>query len=254
MSYITVSMSRTVTLADLSEALKPLSDAVRCLREEQGMCNTQLSEVYNMVTNISTKMDMIDQRRFEDVPVKKTPAKKTPAKKTPVKTAVESKAENATDTDDAADTEVPETKTPAKKTPAKKTPAKKTATAAVDADADVDNEAETDTKSAADTDADETETLKKTVPKKPAARKQAKAPVKKERVLNKMEFFNKMYDEDETYFDTYLTPKIRKEIAAENSDAWKNSADGKNRILILFFKRLVFGLTYPIMKIQLLQK
>ena len=52
--------------------------------------------------------------------------------------------------------------------------------------------------------------VKRTKPKKAKA---ARKP-------NKMDYFRKMYDDDQTYFDEYITDKVKKQIAKDNKDAW----------------------------------
>jgi hypothetical protein len=186
-----------VTLHDLTEALKPLMNAIIKISEDQGFANTQISELYNMTTNVSTKLDLFDQRGYSDEPIKKTTSKKSVSKKAPLK-------ETADTVSTADETDTEEKKDIVKKPVAKKNIKKTSET----------NNQESTTNEAV------TDDSKKAPVKKAQVKKTSKTPIKKERPINKMEFFSKMYDMDETFFDTYLTPKVRKEIAAENAAAW----------------------------------
>lgn len=88
--------NKPVTLGELLGALKPLIDAINGLRVDQTTNTVQVSELYQMVSNISNKSDIIEQLHEKEVtdltetinakakkPAAKKPAAKKPAAKQP---------------------------------------------------------------------------------------------------------------------------------------------------------------------------
>ena len=247
-------MSKPITTAELhsaiNDALKPLFDAIKRTNITQETTNAQMGEVFQVVTSIGVKMDLLDQNTHavtmlheEQASVKKLPAKKG-VKKTAKKTELDAETDPDADADPDAETETiePEEKAPVKKgtkktpvkkgtkLPVKKVPIDVDAVDAADADADVDAEgdatdnANTNTNTNANTSANTSAKppAKKVTKKTTKKGTKAAAPVKRKNPPNKMEFFNKMYDEDETYFDAYLTPKIKKELIAANTELFED--------------------------------
>jgi outer membrane biosynthesis protein TonB len=209
-------MSRNaITLSDLNDAVKPLIEAINKLREEQAMSTVQMSELYQMMSNFSTKMDLLDQQKNIASPVK-----------APVKRAVAKRGAKKTTADDEEEEDTEE-KTEEKKAVKKPAPAKR-GTKKAEPEPEVDaEEAEVETEAEVEVETKTKPTAKKVAAKpavkKAPAKKASKAPAKTVRPLNKMTFFNQAFDEDEHYFDTYLTPKIKQSIADENAEEWKDA-------------------------------
>jgi len=61
--------------------------------------------------------------------------------------------------------------------------------------------------------------------KKPS--KSTKQKNTNQRNPNKMEFFNKMYDNDNEYFSTYITEDVKKEILINNEEKWNKLSGEK---------------------------
>lgn len=93
----------------------------------------------------------------------------------------------------------------------------------------------TDEKSGNDDNTDEKdeksdEKDEKTTPAKKTIKriiKNKKKPAKKKRDPNKMEFFKKKYDENEDYFNLYITDDIKASIEKNNKTAWDKITDKK---------------------------
>lgn len=209
-----------ITLADLNTALKPLIEAINRLREDNVASNTQTSEIHAMVTNISVKLDTIDQTTQKTLDEAGKSAPKKAATRKPV----------------------------GKKAATKKAPARRGKKAdAEEADADAEEPAADDAEDAAEEpaidDADDADDAaeddsesKKPSKKKAPPKKASKAPAKKPTKasakkpsaprVNKMTIFKDQYKKDETSFDKWLTAKVKKEIAEENAESWgKASGD-----------------------------
>lgn len=216
-----------LTISDVKDALKPLERSIEGLRVDATASSTQISEIYAMVVALSTKLDTLEQvfNKSISAPTVVTKSKKTSAKKASAKTA---KKEDAEDEEDA------KSDTSEKKLPPKKLPNKKGAGSKVDKSdksekSDKPEKAKKSKKEEEGSQSDE-EDSKKAVKKTVKSSKPTKtskstkkpknsAPVKRQ--LNKMEFFSKMYEEDEHYFDTYITEKDKAAIAKEHPE-WKD--------------------------------
>jgi hypothetical protein len=180
-------MSKTqLTLKDLKLALAPLLEAL-------ASNSAQTTEMHAMITNMTTKIDLMDQSHQEGVPELK--------KAVPKKRVVKKK------TDDA----------PVKK-PVKLKPKKKGA----DGDGPEDAEDAEDSDDESDDESDAgSESKKKPVKQvKPCKKPTKKTVVKKTRLPNKWEFFNAKFDEDDTYFSAYITEDVITELTEANGDKW----------------------------------
>jgi hypothetical protein len=250
--------SKPITLSDLNTALKPLIEAVARLREEHNTSSTQVSEMHNMLTNLSMKMDTLEQTagathiELSKQVVKKSSGRKPAAAKPAAKPVVK-----------------PSAKPSVKKAPIKKAPSKKAVDAEADAGGDAggddgeddgegdgagDGDGEGDGDADADGDGDDhtlddgsapdatsdaestasstTKNASKkvpikttTVPTKP--KKEPAAPAAKPDRYNKMSIFSELYKADPTQFDTYLTAKVKKAIADENSEKWAGATPAR---------------------------
>lgn len=202
-------MAKQIILADLNTALKPLIEAINKLREELTTNSSQISEIHSMVTNLSVKLDTLEQTAGATLSEVSRPAAKKPTGR----------------------------KQAAKKQVAPKKPPTRRGTKTPIAD-----ESE-DTKDETVSDTDETEISEKPadppvngIPKKAAVKivksaqlKPKKSAVKKPTVirLNKMTIFKDEYQKAPAQFDKYLTKKIKKKIADENENAWEDLSEDK---------------------------
>jgi hypothetical protein len=181
-------MAKAITVSDLNTALKPILEALNRLREELTSHSSQVSEMHAMVTNISTKIDTLEQTAGATLseiskPVVKKPTtrkpaaqKKPPTAKPPTKRGTKAEEEEE---------EEPEEEPEEPQTPVNKKAQVKTAKAPV---------------------------------KTAAAKKQA-APR-----FNKMTIFKEVFKLDPKKFDKYLTSKVKKEIFEAN-DTWKELSE-----------------------------
>ncbi len=196
-------MAKAITLADLNNALKPILEALNKLREESTTCSSQISETHAMVTNISVKIDTLEQTagatlseiskpvtRKTTAPRKAAAPRKAPAK-APTKRGTKATTEDTTEADEDADN----------------------AEDATEAEEDVEPETPVNKKAAIKT-------------AKPVAKAPAKTTVKKTTAvrLNKMTIFKEMFKSDPSKFDKYLTNKVKKEIEAANKK-WSELED-----------------------------
>jgi hypothetical protein len=199
-----------LTISVIKQTIQPLITSIDKLSESQETCNTQVSELYNMLISLSVKLDTFDQKTgVQDTSVKKPPAKKT-AKKPPAKKGEMKQVVDDEYADDESDKDSVSMDSDKKKV-VKKTIVKKPLKTGADEPTDdpVDSEEDTSYKNTP---------IKKTIKKT----RTKKAPVeKKERMPNKMEYFNKMYDSDETYFDSYIKETDKQNIRDNNVDAWE---------------------------------
>lgn len=101
----------------------------------------------------------------------------------------------------------------------KPTPKKKKQTKSTETKTD-DTETKTDD---TDTKTDDTETKppvkKRNIPKKKST--------KSKRAINKMEYFNKMYESDPNYFNTFITNKVKASLEEKYSDEWNELSEDK---------------------------
>ncbi len=230
-------MAKSITLADLNNALKPIIEAINKLREEQGSTSTQVFEMHSMVTNVSVKMDTLEQTAGATLsevskPVvkkattrKSTAGRKTAAKRAPTKRGTKAAAPAADEANPAADDDAE-------------------ADPAADDDAEADPAADDDAEAANDDDADPADgddtpapkkaavkkaavkkaaAPKKTAPKKAVPKKAAAAKKTTVARLNKMTIFKNAYKEDPSKFDKYLTAKVKKTIETAN-DKWQGKS------------------------------
>lgn len=206
-------MSRAgISIDDLRHALAPLSQAIEALKEEQMRSTAQVSEMYMLLTNslsgLSSKLDVIDQNTGYN---NTEPVKKPAAKKPSVKSASKTPAK------------APAKTTASKKAPSVKKPAVKKGADEEESDEEVESSVHEEASSETADQEEKKSNDKPVAPKKRATKSKTtkKAPVVQKRNLNKIEFFNKMYEEDDTYFDMYLTPDVKKSIASEHAAEWK---------------------------------
>lgn len=233
-------MSKTLTLADLNEALKPIHQAIKQMVLERTSSDVQVHEIHNISVAISSKMDVLEQQvgslasSLTVQPVtRKLVGRKGAAKKPVVKKAAKGKgkgkkneddeskdlsengdgddaaddaADDADDVDDAVDD-------------------------AVDENADTDESKDLSENAASDSKSKKS-TVKKTVVKKVAkepVKKSTKKESKPKKVakMNKMQYFKNAYDTDEKQFAKYLTVKVKKTIDTDNKDVWADLEDDK---------------------------
>ena len=210
-------MSKAITLSDLKKALSPIMEALEAIKFEQGSTNSQVGEMYPMLTNLHIKLDLMEQNieaPEDEAPAKKKTKKahKKPVKKTTKKSTKSKKSSE--DSDDDSDDEPDKSKT---KKRSVKRPPKKGGNSKVDEPID-------NSDSGSDNESFEEEKKKpvKKVTKTTKKRTTKAKPKKKERLPNKMEYFNKMFDEDEHYFSTYITDDNVAEIEEKHEDDWED--------------------------------
>ena len=185
------------------------------LEEKNEFNGNQITEMYNMVTNMSVKLDVMDQKKTDEQTdtVKKSTKRKPNTKANKEKTDTEKTTDelNTEEIDDDAKSNTSTQSQPKKRAPAKKrTPVKKTDEPKEEDTVEMDNNTEP-----TEDDVEEKKPVKKV---KPTTNK--KTPVKKQ-YPNKLEYFNLMFDTDENYFDTYLTADVKKTIEKENHAVWE---------------------------------
>ncbi len=240
-------MSKSLTLADLEEALAPIIRTLTKLREEQNANSSQISEIHQLVSSTNTKIDTLDQTAgaaFEEVtkvtkkpaarkPAAKRPAAKKPAQKAPVKKP----AKKSDDDPDAESTEPADTK----ETEDVMDDLDDSASAGANDRPNDSDAAEVAADNESDVDADEDEddaadSKKKSPAKKPPAKKAAvakKPPAKKAAVAKKpaaaprsniMTIFKNEFKTNPERFDEYLTDKVKKQIV-QATDNWDDMSD-----------------------------
>jgi len=224
-------MSKALTLSDLAEALKPINLALKQMKEERTQNDTQLSEIHNMAVETSTKLDLfnghfasiIASLAAQPAP-KKLVGRKGSTKKAPAKKATK-KGKKGGDDDEPKEASEAEDK---------------------DEDAPEAEDKDEDTPEAEDKDedapeAEESGSKKKKVVKKAPAKKvvkkepvkkttkaaKKKEPAKKPAKLNKMQYFKKVFEEDSSTFDKYLTARVKKAVDAENKEKF-DALEGAN--------------------------
>jgi len=191
-------MAKALTLSELNAALKPIHDALTRLKEELTTHSTQVSEMHAMVTNISVKLDTLEQTAGATLSeISKPVVKKTAPRKAAV---------------------------PRKPVTAK--PPTKRGTRVTEEPVEDEAEAEEDAEPAEE-DAEEEEPAtpvnKKAAVKivtKPPSKAAAKKPAPPR--LNKMTIFKDAHKATPSKFDKYLTAKVKKSIDAANSEKWKD--------------------------------
>lgn len=211
-------MSKNITLSDLNDAIKPLIEAMNKLREECLGNSTQVSEMHQMLTTVSLKLDAVDQTVTTAAATstrttgKKLVGRKGAGEKKPTKRGAKKVAEPAEE-DDAEDDN---------------------GNAEEDNAEDDNNAPEDDNDDAGDKESTKAgKSVKKAPPKKAATKASAKASTKttkttkkaatttKKKQFNKMNFFKKEFEADETQFYKTLTKKIRDKVEAEKENADK---------------------------------
>jgi hypothetical protein len=97
-------MSKSLTLSDLTKALKPIIEVLDFLNINKENTNVQISEIHALVTNLHTKVDILDQNTEseEQLPPKKS-VRKPAVKKTSVKKPVVKKTPNILNNKTSAD-------------------------------------------------------------------------------------------------------------------------------------------------------
>jgi len=218
-------------MCELKNALKPIVELLNKLREEHVSNSVQISEMHAMLTNMSVKMDTIEQTAGATLTdVSKLTVKKTAVRKPAVKPAVRKppvkrgkKATEDADHDTDVDQDVDQDADADQNT---------------DVDADVDHDADS---KAGDSDTDSKTDAKKETAKKLPVKKATtkKAPVKATAPRhNKMVIFKNMYKTDPSKFDKQLTAKVKKQLETENAEALEGlSNDGlNNQKLAIYYK------------------
>jgi hypothetical protein len=192
-------MAKPATIAEIKNALEPLSTLLRNVDNKVEINNEHFSTLVSMCTGLQKRLDALEQTLggVEVATVTKKPATKKTTKKTTVEETKESSEEK-----------------PVKRTTVKKTTAKK-----------------------ATTEEPEEEPEEKTVeepPQPPQVKKSAPKKITKKpitlvkpvaKAINKMTFFKNMCDEDPEYFAQYITSKVKKAIAAENEESWTSLSE-----------------------------
>lgn len=210
-------MSKTLTLADLTEALKPINLALKQMKEERTQNDAQLHEIHNMAVENSTKLDLFSghfasimaslssQPAPKKLAGRKGSAKKAPAKKTTKKS---SKKGGDDENDENEDNDNPENDEDEK-------------------DENEKDENEKDGSDAEESGSKKKKTVKKAPAKKPVKKEpvkktakttRKKEPAKKQTKLNKMQYFKKAFEDDPSTFDKFLTPKVKKTLDTENKE------------------------------------
>lgn len=277
-------MSKQVSLSDISESLNKLTNLVNTIKSSSDTTNTQISEIYYMLTNLSMKTDILgqnisldldnemsDQKSSKRKPIK-APAKKGSRSSQVKKISIKKKND---DTEDNEDIEHNKTISNSKDKKKSKEKSQEEPNGSINEDNDdEDNDDEynddEDTKHNKVNDEDKkklkeksqeepdgsinedngdednddedndnedndnesnprkkninrkvSEKNKESIPKKSRTKKPASdIHEKKSRQLNKMEFFNLKFDEDETYFNGVLTEKDRNTLLLKNKEEW----------------------------------
>lgn len=62
---------------------------------------------------------------------------------------------------------------------------------------------------------------------KPPVKKRNIPKKKSKRAINKMEYFNKMYENDPNYFNTFITNKVKASLEEKYSDEWNELSEDK---------------------------
>jgi len=209
--------SKQLTIADLNNALKPFKELLDTLSTDIGRCAFQMTEVYGMVNSIASRIDLIDQKC--NVVEFKTETKKF-TRKSAKKLEEPTESVEPIEEDEEPNEPAESSKKPAKastKSVVKKVTTKKSKTHTENETDEPLNEQDTLNLSEEDS-TEKSPTPKKIIVKKPAARKTTKPkPPTKEVKINKMEYFYKMYDQDNTTFDIYLTPDVKANLARKNN-------------------------------------
>lgn len=189
---MSTSSKKVLTLSDLKTALSPLVDAIESLKNDTTTATAQILEIHQVCTNLSVKLDNLDQSIDTTTPAKKKrPPPKKPAR---VPTKKNSAIDDVVASDDDDD-----------------------ATAKADDADDADN-----------TDAEESDSsVRKPVKKVPSRKTSAKKPAPVKRNPNKMDYFKKKFDEDPSYFDDYLNETVKADIANKHKSTWKNLSSDK---------------------------
>lgn len=224
-------MAKNITLADLNTALKPIIEALNKLREDQTSNSSQVLEMHSMVTNLSVKMDTLEQTtgatlgEVSKPAVKKSAGRKPAVRKVPTKRGTKAKVEQATE---SADQEEIVNQTDGVEQADQDDPTEQTEHDDPSDEADQTEQTEHDYPADEAEESDSGTKSKKAAVKKTAAKKATvkKATVKKAAPkktaaprLNKMTIFKDEYKNNPSQFDQFLTAKVKKEILSEN-DKW----------------------------------
>lgn len=228
-------MSKALTLADLTEALKPINLALKHMKEERTSSDARIDEIHNMAVENSTKLDLFNGHfvsimtslSSQPAPkklvgrkgsVKKTPAKKTPAKKGKKTTGGAGEDEDVDNADNVDNTEDADVNVSDNEDGEVK-----------DEDTALENEESNSKKKSVKTTkkapakkpvkTTKKEPTKKTTKKKETTKKQSK--------INKMQYFKKAYEDDSTTFDEFLTTKVKKNIETENKEKFESLEGAK---------------------------
>ena len=208
----------SLTVKELVSKLAPITSSLDALTVNNTTVNVQIAEMHQLLTNLSVKVDILFQS--DDIKLNNVLKPKSKSKtkaKSKSKTKKSDDNDNTDDNDNDNTDDEPVVKPKKSKTP--KTPAN------VDDGSDV---------IVVDGDAP-LEDLKK-ITKKPKKKnvidkvdkKTRKKDGKKKKAINKMEYFNKMYKNDENYFQLYLTDEVKSDINKENAEKWDKITDEYN--------------------------
>lgn len=230
-----ITMAKAITLADLNAALKPIIEALNKLREDQTSNSSQVSETHSMITNLSVKMDTLEQTTGATLsevskPVTKKATGRKPAapkkapKKAPMKRGAKAKTTEAEDTEDVDPDPAAVDADDTGDVDADTADAEDADPAAVDTE-----DADPDADDASPADTTDTSKKSKKLPVKKAVVKKAvkKAAPKKVAAprLNKMTIFKDEYKTNPSQFDKYLTAKVKKALESENEKWSEMSGD-----------------------------
>jgi hypothetical protein len=221
------SASKSLTMADLNSAIKPLIESMNRFRETQTGSDAMLNELSQMVTNIMVRLDAHDQTIHSAVTdaVKKAAPKKlagkgkAAAKKTSkpqLRKGVKKQSEE--ENEEEAPEEVPEEQEEA--------PEEQETVLDEQEEAPEDQEEapedEKKTKKIATKKAVNKVPVKKTAAKPTAKKAPAKKTAKPKTKTNPniMTIFKNAFRENEGQFDKVITLKVKKEIESANAGAW----------------------------------
>lgn len=190
-------------MSDLKSALKPVIDAVNALRTEVTATNATVQEIYQLLNSIEKQNKAIDAMLVQGY---RMPAgsRKTISRRGAKKIDEQVGEDEATDVTDVADV--------------------------VEVDAEVDVTDEKTVDESEEKTADESEVSEPPKPKKTKAKPKAKP-----KSFNKLNYFKAQFKADESQFDSIFTPKVRKELDAnEKLKGLSGAAAANTRITVYY--------------------
>lgn len=208
----------SMNLNEFKESLNPIMKALEEIKSEQMIFNTQCAELFSIISQLSIKIDLIEQETGRSKEFTNLNSKKVTSKKSTVKKTISNDNENKDDNknDNTENDTCYENNTEDKNNLNDENESN-------DLDDNNDESLKNDKKKlnvkSKSTKSSKSESKTES---KPVKRKSTE--VKQQRSINKMEFFNKMYDQDVNYFNTYIDNKVKNSINEKNADAWKKLA------------------------------